>query len=133
LVSILRQDLHLPSGYPRPGAVPAPPAEPTKGERLTLRLLDEALTRSARRGWSVLVLSADLDDRLAAMVEQAITPRGVPFLRVPPKSRRPDLYYGVDGHWTKRGHEHAAGLLIDALLAHGALRAPEAAPRQTAP
>jgi hypothetical protein len=62
------------------------------------------------------VLAADLDDRFAGFVAELCDAHAARFLRIPPKSARPDLYYDADGHWRAEGHAYAARLITEELL-----------------
>jgi lysophospholipase L1-like esterase len=119
LLGLLRQGRARarPAGLPAPAGTP----EPSAAEALTLRLLDEALTLAAERQWPAVVLAADLDARFSRLVEQELARRGQPLVRVPAKEERPDLYYGVDGHWNERGHALAARLVMAELVRRGLL------------
>jgi len=71
---------------------------------LTLALMDEALAICAERGWPVLLATADMTEQEVDGVARIAAARGVPFLRIPAKPERPDLYFEMDGHWTAEGH-----------------------------
>jgi lysophospholipase L1-like esterase len=84
-------------------------------ERLTLRILDEAISLCEQRGWRMAGLLVGLPATQEAAVKDLFARRNVVVVRVPSKAERPDLYYQVDGHWHARGHQFAAQRLLEAL------------------
>lgn len=94
---------------PEPSGVA--PASDGPNERLTLRLIAELIATARARGWPVVLLTADASREVASRVAQVAREGGARFVSVPSKSERPDLYYRVDGHWQRAGHEVAAELL----------------------
>ena len=81
--------------------------------RLTGGIIDEALTICDRKGWPALGLSAASEDVGLDSVAAVFQRHGAMFLRIPDRSRRPDLYYHVDGHWNAAGHAYVAKQMLD--------------------
>ena len=85
-------------------------------EELTFALIEEALTVTTSRGWPTLVLSVvsspRQNDELAARCKK----HGVDLVLIPYGSERPDLYYKVDHHWNKAGHQYVAQAVTDVIV-----------------
>jgi hypothetical protein len=86
-----------------------------KGERLLIRLLEEAVTVCDANGWRTIVLIVDVTGERLARLEETLSRRSVPFVNIPPKWKRPDLYYKIDGHWNPEGHRYVADLVLEAV------------------
>jgi hypothetical protein len=56
-----------------------------------------------------------LQDAREVAVKNLFAQHGVPIEVIPAKSKRPDLYYKIDGHWHARGHAFVASRLLEAL------------------
>jgi lysophospholipase L1-like esterase len=99
------------------GLAKAPPAQEDEKVRhdrqrsLLLKLVNEILQLARGRGWSAAIMTIELNDQDNEMVQAVANQFGVKLLIVPSKVRRPDLYYAVDGHWNKAGHEYVATAL----------------------
>jgi len=122
LVGLLRQ-IRLPASDPRdspPAAVPGKQREQT--DRLTLRILEEAISICKARGWPVLGLLVGLPEARAIAVNSLFVRQGIPIVIVPGKSARPDLYYKIDGHWHAGGHAFAAARVLEAMETLGVAR-----------
>jgi lysophospholipase L1-like esterase len=120
-ISLLREDRGSIASAPvDPAAADATPRQdpdaPASQELLTLRLIDESLSICEKRGWPTLVVAADLEDHFAAALADLCTQAHTKLVRIPPKTQRPDLYYGIDGHWNEAGHALAADAVLKALL-----------------
>jgi hypothetical protein len=130
-VGLLRS-VRLPAMVPpgSPSAAAARPQAREAAERVTLRIIDEAITVCEQRGWKVAGLLAGLPSAQEAAVGQLFLRRNLVLIRVPSKAERPDLYYGIDGHWRAAGHEFVARRLLETLeapLLHTPGRLPSAA------
>jgi GDSL-like Lipase/Acylhydrolase family len=84
-------------------------------DRLTQRLIEEAVRICARSGWPVLGLLVDLDPAHAALLERLFVEHGADVIVLPTKDEMPELYYAIDGHWRPAGHRLAARMLIEQL------------------
>jgi len=115
LIGRVRLLVDRPAGAVGGGDGPAGPA----ADPLTLRLIDAALAECAERGWPALGLLADVRGERERAVAEAFDARGVPIVRIPTKSERPDLYFAVDGHWNAAGHAYAAQVVLAELRAIG--------------
>jgi lysophospholipase L1-like esterase len=91
---------------------PAPDDPPSQNDRLTLRLVAEALRLCRAQGWPALLVLADVSDPQARWLREIAAEEGTPVLAIPPKTERPDLYFGLDGHWTAQGQAFAAGEIL---------------------
>ena len=94
-----------------------PPAQEDESVRhdrqrsLLLKLVNEILELARGRGWSAVVMTVELSDQDNEIIQAVASRFGAKMLIVPSKARRPDLYYVVDGHWNKAGHEYVAAAL----------------------
>ena len=107
----------------------AAPEEAARQERLTFRIIEEALEICRQRGWPVIAMSTEADawvyrdgqlDRLRAVFDTF----GVPLIQMPSKRERPELYYADDPHWHAGGHKWVADLLYEQLLADARFERP---------
>jgi lysophospholipase L1-like esterase len=94
-------------------------AEEARINRLTFRIIEEIVRLCQQQQWPLAVVIVDFEtDRLQEM--KAILERhNVPHIVPPAKSERPDLYYTVDGHWNKDGHELVAFQVLEMLASLG--------------
>lgn len=96
-------------------ASPAATASPAELEdrklELTGALLAGAIERARARGWFVLGLLVGMEGERRHTVEAVFDAWAVPWVRVPSKPEAPELYYEIDDHWNRRGHEVAADRL----------------------
>jgi hypothetical protein len=102
------------------------------GERLTLRIIEEAISVCEQRRWKVVGLLAGLPPAQEAAVAELFRRRNLVLVRIPPKAERPDLYYKIDGHWHAAGHRFVAQRLLEVLGAptlHASHGLPSAATR----
>ncbi|HWA38245.1 MAG TPA: GDSL-type esterase/lipase family protein [Burkholderiales bacterium] len=107
------------------GAAPsAPGASPPArdAERLTERLVEEALLLCKSRGHEVYVLLVGIEGERRDGLLAVLRAHAVQFADAPGKAQRPDLYYRIDGHWNRAGHEHVAELLYAKLEGLGTFR-----------
>lgn len=110
LVGLAKQ---LRFGAAASGAVEGPSRDqPSDGERLTLRLVTEALEICRARGWPVLVVLADVAEPQARWLRETVAAQGAALLEIPTKVARPDLYFVLDGHWTTAGQAYAAQQIL---------------------
>jgi hypothetical protein len=84
-------------------------------EQLTFKILENVLTICENEKWLVFVLIVDINGHRLAKLKKIFQLRCVPFIKVPSKRERPDLYYNVDGHWNTYGHVFVANLIIKKL------------------
>jgi hypothetical protein len=117
LIGMLRQ-VRLPRGEAQstPGAAVQ---FDDSAERLTLRIIEEAVRTCEARGWRVLGVLVGLSDARTKTLQKLFARHGIPNVVLPGKHERPDLYYRIDGHWHAAGHEYAARRVTDALEALG--------------
>ncbi len=97
------------NGTPRP--VGTPPFD-----RLTYRLIEEIVNICRARGYSILALTADIGGERLGRLKTLFDALNVPYVAVPAKSVRPDMYYTTDGHWTADGHSHVAKIVASTLI-----------------
>jgi hypothetical protein len=86
--------------------------EPASDE-LTYRIVEAALAQCHARGWSVLGLLVSLDAQREASLRSLFARYGAPVVRVESRRERPQLYYPIDGHWNRAGHEYAAARVLE--------------------
>lgn len=97
-------------------SAPPPAQSDGKGanaDALTLALVEQALTQAKTAGYQVFFLLVEVPPPQRELVETLLKRTHTPYLAVPTKQERPDLYYTVDAHWNATGHRYVA----DALLA----------------
>ena len=120
LVGLLRQVRAPVLGSDEPPAAGSRQAQPPQvTDQLTLRIVEEAVSICAARGWRVLALLVGLPEARTVAVKAVFARHGVPVLVLPAKDERPDLYYKIDGHWHAGGHAFAASRVLEALDALG--------------
>jgi hypothetical protein len=93
-------------------------------DELTYRLLIEAIEICNEANHSALLLVVDITGDRLARLRQIADQYEVPYLEIPGKKDRPNLYYTVDGHWNKSGHVAAADLIMNKILHDGLLDVP---------
>lgn len=106
---------------PAPASVPptrtsTAAAGPDPSERLTLALLERAITICREHGWPVLMVAAELEGPRGEMLRALTERRGVELIVIPNKEERPDLYFTVDGHWDADGQRYVGEVLSRRLL-----------------
>ena len=90
-------------------------------DELTYRIWDRIFDKCRDERWPLVLLAVDLkQDRLKRLTLTAAA-RQLPVVVSPTRAERPDLFYKLDGHWNKRGHQQVAGMLLQAIDATGAL------------
>lgn len=92
-------------------------------DRLTERLIVEALSNCQEKGYPVFAVLVGLQGERLGRLQAVFRTRQVPMLVAPSKVERPDLYYRIDGHWNPAGHAFVAGAMFDKLLAIGIAQA----------
>ena len=102
-------------GSGEPSAAGSRQAPQAQTDQLTLRIVEEALSICAARGWRVLGLLVGLPEARASALKALFAQHSMPVLVIPAKDERPDLYYKIDGHWNAGGHAFAAGRVLEAL------------------
>jgi len=93
----------------------------TRGERLTLRILEAVLRVCETSGWPVVGLLVDMPDSRRVPLDELFAARGIPAVAMPTKLERPDIYYEADGHWRPSGHALAASRLLEVFDRRGLL------------
>jgi lysophospholipase L1-like esterase len=131
LLGLLRS-VRLPTMSPRPSQSAGIANQHAReaAERLTLRIIEQAISLAEQRGWTVVGLLAGLPAAQEAVVGELFLRRNLALVRIPSKAERPDLYYKIDGHWHAAGHTFVAQRLLEALEApmlHTPGRLPSAA------
>ena len=91
-------------------------------ERLTHRIIEEALQICEQRGWPVLAITTqgyrwEYEGEQLQRLRSVFSDYGVRVIEMPTKRERPDLYYTVDPHWDATGHAWVADLVYQRLLA----------------
>ncbi len=90
-------------------------------ERLTLRMLEEALGICDQHGWPVLAIvtqgsvwqyKEDQLQRLRAVFDG----HGAPVIEIPSKREWSVLYYERDPHWNAGGHKRVADIVYERML-----------------
>jgi hypothetical protein len=108
LVGLLRQ-VHAPH------TAPSRTQRLTPNDALTLRIVEEAISICRRRGWRLLAVLTGLAPAREGALANLFARSAIPMVKIPSKTERPDLYYGIDGHWRASGHAFVAERILDAL------------------
>lgn len=89
-------------------------AEPQmqKAESLTYLMIEELAKIAKEKKWPALFLTAEIPDKREASIESLLQAYDFPLIKIPKKDTRPDLYYQVDGHWNKAGHQFVAETIL---------------------
>jgi lysophospholipase L1-like esterase len=91
---------------------PAAASESAYADRLTERLIGEALSLCAHNGYATFVILVGLEGERLERMQSMLAARRVSSLVAPSKSERPDLYFRIDGHWNAAGHAFVAEALF---------------------
>jgi hypothetical protein len=102
-------------------AVAVTPGVDDYAERLTEKLVAEAISRCRDKGIPVYVVLVQIEGSRLERMHQLLTNQKVPYLKGPDPKTRPDLYYPVDGHWNAKGHAYVADALFEQLKTIGPL------------
>ena len=100
---------------PGDAAPQAPAAGAGYADRLTERLVAEAVSICQSKGYPVFALLVGLEGERLGRIEALFRAQRVPLLVAPTKAERPDLYYKIDGHWNAAGHAFVAGAVFEQL------------------
>lgn len=126
LVGLARQILSR-GNHHWPSPLPANPAdtdheqaaEPkttwSPRQLLTFSLIEESLSICQANKWPVLVLIVHLSGRDHDKLIQICDRRDAPVITAPYKHEQPGLYYQIDGHWNRLGHQVVADLVAQHL------------------
>jgi hypothetical protein len=119
LVGLMRQ-VHVPAIMHRA----ASDGHSDDRDEVTFKLIDRAIEICEEQGWPALGLTVGVEGERLERLEGFFSERGVRLLGVASRDERPDLYYGIDGHWNAKGHRYAAELLLPEIrsLTNGELR-----------
>lgn len=90
-------------------------ANPPYADRLTERLVAEAVSVCQAKGYPVFALLVGLEGGRLSRIEGIFRAHSIPVLVAPRKAERPDLYYKIDGHWNAAGHAFVAGAVFEQL------------------
>lgn len=88
-------------------------------DRLTERIIAEAVSICERKGTPVFAVLVGLDGDRLNRVQSLFQARRVPMYVAPSKTERPELYYRIDGHWNRAGHAFVADAVFHRLQALG--------------
>jgi lysophospholipase L1-like esterase len=95
---------------------PAAPAPEGYADRLTVRLIEEAVSICQKREYPIVAVLVGLSGVRLARIQSIFESRQIPVLVAPTKVERPDLHYKIDGHWNAAGHVVIARAVFDRLL-----------------
>lgn len=103
----------------RDGSLRATPRKAPDGESgdegkripLTIAILRSALDLCADAEWPVLALTVSTSPELETALGELFDEYGVPVIRVPSKTEKPELYFTADAHWNTSGHLEVARLI----------------------
>ncbi|MFZ5523320.1 MAG: GDSL-type esterase/lipase family protein [Pseudomonadota bacterium] len=84
-------------------------------DRLTERLIAEAVSICQKKGYPVFAIMVGLEDSRLSRIQAIFHTHQVPTLVIPTKTERADLYYKIDGHWNREGHAFVARALFEQL------------------
>lgn len=93
-----------------------------RNDRLTYRLIEKLVSMCRREGRLVDVVCAGFNNPRFDTVKTILAKYDAPVVRIPTREERPDLYFAVDGHWNKRGHEYVAFQVLELLKKQGIFR-----------
>ena len=85
-------------------------------ERLTERLISEALAICRRKGYPVFAILVGLKGERLNRMQGIFQANRIAVFKVPDKTERPDLYFKIDGHWNQAGHAFVARAVFEQLL-----------------
>jgi lysophospholipase L1-like esterase len=114
LYSLIRQSFY--QSFVRPPAGAVTNEDVNYAVRLTERLIAEAVSICQKKGYPVFAILVGLEGDRLGQVQAVFQANQIPALLVPAKTKRPDLYYKIDGHWNPAGHAFVARALFDQLL-----------------
>ena len=121
LYSLVRQAIAGPHSAAPGGLAPGQAPSTTDGsdyaERLTERLLAEAVAICRGKGYPVFAILVGLQGERLKRVQSLFQVQNVPFFMAPDKTERPEFYFKVDGHWNAAGHAFVARGVFEQLLA----------------
>jgi len=82
--------------------------------RLTYSILNEVLKICKKENIPVIALNINVNvkDKRLDEIRQIWNEYNVPFIDIPEREKRPDLYYEVDAHWNAQGHMFVAKQLM---------------------
>ncbi|MCG8546957.1 MAG: hypothetical protein MJE12_22400 [Alphaproteobacteria bacterium] len=83
---------------------------------LTYKILQATLRLVNAKEWPVLAVTIGIDGQRLEELIKLFELHDVPWITLPVKASRSDLYYNQDGHWNSFGHSHAAELIVSWLF-----------------
>jgi lysophospholipase L1-like esterase len=84
--------------------------------QLTYALITRSLELCRAQRIRAVLLGVEIAESEARGLQKIAGDFGVNFLRIPTRTENPRLYYEVDGHWKKEGHQAAAETIAPALV-----------------
>jgi hypothetical protein len=85
-------------------------------QRLTYCILKEILEICKNKNIPVMAINVGVKGKQLDAIGDIWQQYEVPFLNIPYKEQRPDLYYKTDGHWNKSGHKFVAEKIVELLF-----------------
>jgi len=90
-------------------------------DRLTYRILDEAIAICRAHDWPVIAIQVGIHGKRLENIRRQLRENGIRLIDTPDRRDRPDLYYATDGHWNRAGHAWVAGRVLAELEKTGVL------------
>lgn len=85
-------------------------------DQLFFHLTEEALLIAKEQGWPVVAVITEIKGKRLEKLTGLLKRYGTPYLDIPYKSDRPELYYKVDGHWNADGHKYVAQSILPSVI-----------------
>ncbi len=86
-----------------------------RNDLLTYRIVEDLVELCRKEKWPLLVVFVGETGREFKHFTSMLDKLDVPSLVTPDAQERPDLFFKIDGHWNRSGHQLAATLIMNKL------------------